>query len=476
VRHGSWAILILACTAQFMVILDASIVNVALPSIRQDLRLDSANLQWVVNAYVLVFGGFLLLGGRLSDIFGQRRVFLAGLAVFTTASLVGGLAQSGWMLIGARAVQGLGAAILAPTTLGIITRRYADPATRALALSAWAISTTTAGAIGVVLGGVLTSALGWRSVLFVNVPIGVALIVASFSRLTGPDELHRGRRLDVPGSVTVTASLALLIYAVVSTDQYAWTSAHTVTLLVAAAVLFGAFCLVEARAHEPLVPLGTVRIRSVRSANLVALLLGGSYTAVLYFESLYLQQVNGYSPLAAGLAMVPGTAALAVASVLTKQLIPVVPVKVLVTCGPLMAACGAFWLAQRGLGGDYLTTFMLPSVVCLFGMGVCFLPNTTLAVQDAGPADAGLASGLINASRQVGGAVILASLATAAASRSAEMARAHGPVTGAVRQALADGYNLAFALTGGIILLTVLSAALLVPRGRPRAPSPLLRG
>ncbi|MEU5566921.1 MFS transporter [Micromonospora musae] len=467
-RHGPfWAVLIIAAVAQFMVIVDTTIVNVALPEMEQGLGLSVVGQQWVVNAYILAFGGFLLLGGRMADLFGRRRVFLLGLAVFTLASLAGGFAQNGGMLIGARVVQGLGAAVLAPATLTLVTTTYTEARARSTALTVWAITASSGGVAGVLLGGVLTSALDWRWVLFVNVPIGVALFAASVRYLSGTRASVQGwRSLDLPGAITVTGGLAILTYAIVSTDTHAWTSAYTMVGLAVGVLLIAAFLLIEARSSRPLVPLRIFASRTLNAANLVAVIIGITATSYFFFVSLYLQQVNDYSALRGGLAMAPASAATAIASILSGRLMARLGSRVLLVAGAVLAAGGMLWMAQLSAGDGYATHILPPTVLTMFGTGLTFVPMATLATQDVARQDAGLASGLLNASRQIGGALGLAALVTITAARSEDFARSNPG--SAVPQALTEGYDLGFTIAGGLFLLIALVAVTVLPR-RPRA-------
>jgi EmrB/QacA subfamily drug resistance transporter len=472
VRHDRpfWAVLVIAAIAQLMVILDTSIVNVALPAMKRGLDLSVAGQQWVVNAYILTFGGFLLLGGRIADHAGARRVFLAGLGIFTLASLLGGFARDGGMLVGARVVQGIGAAILAPATLTLLTTTYTEAQHRTKALSVWALTAASGAAVGVVLGGVLTSSLSWRWVLFVNVPIGAALFAASARYLPPGRGTARGwNDLDLPGSLAITAGLALLIYGIVSTGTYAWGSAHTLAFLVAGAVLTGAFILIEARSSRPLVPLRIFRARSIRASTLIAVLVGVVATSFFFFLSLYLQQVNHYSAVRGGLALLPAAAATATASVLSGRLVKRTGPRVLLITGSLLAAAGILWMSQVSAGDSYAGHVLVPSILTMFGIGMCFVPMAVLATEGVPMTDAGLASGLLNAGRQVGGAVGLAALVTVAATRTRSYAGSHRAATDSAAKALAAGYDLGFAIAGIIFLLVIAVALALLPR-RPAGP------
>src|SRR5436190_13228126 len=429
------AVLVIACLAQFMVVLDISIVNVALPAMRRALDLTPAGQQWIVNAYTLVFGGCLLFGGRAADIHGRRRACITGLAVFSVSSLVGGLAQSGGMLVAARAVQGLGAAVLAPATLSLITTTYLEPAARTKALTAWGATAATGGAFGAVAGGLLTDALGWRSVLFVNVPIGAALLMASLATL---EELRRDgprRTLDLPGTIAVTGGLALFIYAIVTTDTHSWGSLHTIGLLALSAAILIGFVAIELRAADPMVPLGIFRNRALSGANAIAFLLGGLIAGQIFFMSLYLQQVNGYSPLHAGVVLLVPTAGAFIASIISGRLVGRLGPRTILIGGPLIGAAGSLWLAQLDAHGS-AGSFVVPALITVLGCASCFVPMTMSATAGVEMRDAGLASGLINSSRQTGAAVGLAALVTVATSHT----------TGLVRE---GGHSLPSALTAG---------------------------
>jgi EmrB/QacA subfamily drug resistance transporter len=463
------AILVIACLAQFMVVLDISIVNVALPSMRRALDLSPAGQQWIVNAYTLVFGGCLLFGGRAADIYGRRRAFLTGLAVFSLSSLVGGLSQSGGMLVASRAIQGLGAAVLAPATLSLITTTYVEPAARTRALTAWGAVAATGGAFGAVAGGLLTDVLGWRSVLFVNVPIGAALMVASLGTL---EELRREgprRTLDLPGTVTVTGGLALFIYAMVTTDTHSWGSFHTLGLLALSLVILAGFAVIELRSPDPMVPLGIFRNRALSGANAIGFLLGGLIAGQIFFMSLYLQQVNGYSPLHAGVVLLIPTAGAFVASIISGRLVGRIGPRAVLIGGPLLGAAGSLWLAQLDAHAS-AANFALPALITVLGCASCFVPMTMSATTGVAIRDAGLASGLINSSRQIGAAVGLAALVTVATSHTAGLLREGGH---SLPSALTSGYDRGFLITAFMAAAMALVAAVVLPRIPPRRKVPV---
>ena len=472
-RHvPTWVVLVIACTAQFMVVLDISIVNVALPSMKHGLDLSSTSQQWIVNAYTLIFGGFLLLGGRAGDLFGRKKIFLLGLCVFTLASLAGGLAQNGGTLIGARAVQGLGGAILAPSTLSLITTSYTDPKARTRALTAWGATAASGGAFGAVLGGVLTQELSWRWVLFVNVPIGVVLVLAAIRSLRESRGSMSGiRSLDLPGAVAVTAGLASLVYGIVTTDTHPWGSLHTIVLLVVGAALLVTFIAIERRASHPLVPLPIFASRSLSGANGVSLLLGAALTSFIFFMSLFLQQVNGYSALKAGIALFPPAVGSLVASLVAGKLVGRLGPRVLLTAGPLVGAGGLYWMSRLAPGDEYATHLLVPGVLVGFGLAICFVPMTMAATTGVATRDAGLASGLINTTRQIGAAVGLAALATVAISRTDHTLGSHRVTPTLTQLALTSGYDRAFEIGAVISAVMALIALVIIPKLGVRAAS-----
>jgi EmrB/QacA subfamily drug resistance transporter len=458
-RHApDWVILAIACVAQFMVVLDVSIVNVALPSIGRDLHYSANGLQWVVNAYVLTFAGFLLLGGRAADLYGRRRIYLLGLAIFSVASLVGGFATSAAWLTTARAVQGIGGAVLSPATLTIIVTTFTG-AKRAKALGLWSAVAGAGGATGSILGGVLTSTLSWRWVLFVNVPIGAAAFVVAAVFLSESARPAQRQRLDVAGAVTVTAGLGALIYAIVNTDVYPWSSGHTEVALAIAAVLLGAFALIEVRlASHPLVPFRLFRSRSLSGANIVMFLVGAAFFSMWYFLSLYLQNVLGLSAMRAGLAFVPMALSIIVGSQVSSRLLIRLGVRPLLLVGTALAATGFFWLSHIQSDSTYAAAVLGPGCTISLALGLLFTPLASAATADVQPLEAGLASGVLNTSRQLGGSLGLAILATVATDH--YLSELHG---GAVRDvALTAGYARAFTVAC-IIAVVAFVASFIVP-------------
>ncbi|MEA2397633.1 MAG: hypothetical protein QOK25_1189 [Thermoleophilaceae bacterium] len=464
-----WRALILLCAAQFMVVLDGSIVNVALPSIKTALHFSQASLPWVVNAYTLTFGGFLLLGGRAADLLGRRRVFMVGLVVFSAASLAGGLAQSeGWLIV-ARGIQGLGAAILSPAALSIITTTFTEGSERNQALGIWGALAGGGAAAGVLLGGVLTTGIGWRWVLFVNVPIGV-LAIALVPRLIAESrasEQHAG--YDVAGAVSITGGLMLLVYTLVKTSAWGWGSTRTIGLLAAAAALIAGFVLIEWRTRSPLMPLRILRNRSVASADAVGLLVGAALLSMFFFLSLFLQQVLHYSALRTGVSYLPLAVGIIIASGVASGLTTRLGAKPVLVAGLLALAGGMVWFSKVHVHGSYVSDVLGPSLIVAVGLGFCFVPLTILAVSGTTDADAGLASGLINTATQVGAAIGLAVLATIATSRTDSLLRAVHGAHSALAGALTEGFSRAFIVGAGFAVLGIVLALLFVQNSRPAA-------
>ena len=460
-RAKNLALLLLAMT-QFVIVIDASIVNVALPSIGAHLHFARADLSWVVNAYTLTFGGFLLLGGRMADLLGRRRMFMLGLVLFSLASFAGGIAQSEGWLIAARAVQGLGAAIVSPAALSIITTTFADGAERNRALGIWGAVAGAGGAAGVLLGGILTSGLSWRWVLFVNVPIGITAAILAPRTLVESRAENAAKTFDLPGAVTVTAGLALLVFAVVDAVNSGWGSTTTLLRLAGAAILLIAFLSIELRARNPLMPFSIFRLRTLRGANIVGLLIGMSLFSMFFFISLYLQDVLHYSPIKAGVSYLPLAVGIILSAGLASQIVTRVGFKPPLVAGLLLIAGGLLWFSQvPAPGGSYAADVLGPSLLAAVGLGFAFVPVTIAAVTATQPQEAGLASGLINTSQQVGGALGLAILATIANSRTQSLFHA-GVHSSAV--ALTKGFDRAFlvgcgfAVAGAILAVALISS------------------
>jgi EmrB/QacA subfamily drug resistance transporter len=455
-RHSTnpWVILVLVCIAQFMVILDATVVNVALPSIQNDLGLSEANLQWIVNAYALVFGGFLLLGGRAGDLLGRKRLFLAGVVVFTVASLLNGLATSSTWLISTRALQGLGAAFISPAALAIISTTFAEGKERGKALGVWAAIASGGSAVGLVLGGVLTQAFSWPWIFYINVPIGVAAFVLSMRLIPESIDEHAERSFDIAGAVTATAGLMTLVYAIVKAQSDGWTSALTLSTFAAAAILLTSFVLIELRATAPLVRLSIFRVRSLTAANLVMFLVASGLFAMFFFNTLYLQKVLDYGPLKAGLAFLPFTAGIMISAGLASQFAPKIGVRPVAVVGMIVTAVGLLLLARIPVHGSYVADVMPSILLTSLGMGAVFVPLTLVATTGLEDSDQGLASGLFNTSQQIGGALGLAVLSTLAASQSG----------GTDKASLVHGFHWAFAGGAGFVLAALVLLVVLLRR------------
>jgi len=462
-------ILALVCVGQFMVVLDLSIVNVALPSMQRDLGFSTAGLQWVVNAYALSFGGFLLLGGRAADLFGRRRVFMLGLCLFAAASLVCAVAHDQLMLVGARALQGLGAAVLSPATLTILTMTFRAPGERARALGIWSAMAAVGGASGALLGGVLTDLLSWRWIFYINLPVAVGALVAA--RVVLAETRAEGERpsLDVPGAVTVTGGLVALVYAVAGTHTHPWGSTATVVPLSIALVCLVVFAVVETRvARAPLVPFRLFRSRALSAANLAMLFLGGAMFSMWFFVSLYLQEVLHFSPLVTGLGFLPQTAGIALGAQISSRLVPRLGPRLPLLVGGSLSAVGLFWLSRAGPTGSYWASVFGGATMATFGMGVSMTPLAFAATAGVARNEAGLASGVLNTSRQVGASTALAALATIAADRTHAVlgtvgrgGAGNGPAGVAAHRAaaLTAGFSRGLAISSVIALVGVAAGA-----------------
>jgi EmrB/QacA subfamily drug resistance transporter len=454
-------VLAIVCIAQFMVILDATIENVALPSIQHGLDFSQTSLPWVVNAYTLIFGGFLLLGGRASDLIGRQRLFLAGVALFTIASAVNGVAQSSGMLVGGRALQGLGAALVSPAALAIVTTTFAEGRERAKAMGVWSAIAAGGGAVGLVLGGLLTETLSWRWVFFINLPIGIAAILLSLRYVPDAEAEDKPDTADVAGAVTVTGGLLVLVYGIVKAQEYGWTSWKTLGLGALAVGLLAAFTWIEARSREPLIRLGIFKSRALTASNGGMLLVASGMFAMFYFASIYVQEVLGYSPVQAGAAFVPFTLGIVIGAGAAQSLIRKLGVKWLSIVGLVGAIVGEALFVRVSVDGTYWGQLLPAIAIMSIGMGLTFVPLTLVATTNIAPEDAGLASGLFNTSQQVGGALGLAILSTLAASRTSGLLDSHH----ARPDALVSGFHVAFAVGAGLMALG-LAIVLLVLRQR----------
>ena len=452
-----WWALALLCMAQFMVVLDASIVNIALPSIGTEVGISQDNLSWVVNAYVLAFGGFLLLGGRLADLLGRRLIFMVGLGIVAVASLLAGFAPSEGALIAARAGQGLGAAIIAPSALSIVTTIFHDGSERNKALGAWGAVAGSGAAAGVLLGGILTDSLGWEWVLWVNVPVALLVIALTPGLIPESRSESQTRTFDLAGAATVTAGLSLLVYAIVDAESSGWGSTKTIGLLAAAVALLGVFTLIERRSEAPLVPFSIFRKRTLTGANVVGLMVGGSLFAMFFFLTLYMQQVLGYSPIKAGLSYLPLSIGIIVSSGVASQLVTRVGFKPVLVVGLILIAAGLVWFSAISVDGGFATDILGPSLLAAAGLGFAYVTTTIAAVSGIEDNEQGLASGLINTSQQVGGALGLAILATVANSRTDDVLAAAGGNPRALPDALVEGFQSAFL---GAALIAVIGLVL----------------
>jgi EmrB/QacA subfamily drug resistance transporter len=459
-REKRWLALILLCSAQFVVVLDASIVNVALPTIGKALDFSQENLPWVVNAYVLTFGGFLLLGGRTADLLGRRRVFMAGLMLVAVASLAAGFAATEGQLIAARAAQGLGAAIISPAALSIVTTTFSDGSERNKALGVWGAVAGSGGAAGVLLGGILTDGLGWEWVLWVNVPVSLIAFALAPRLLAETRAESETRAFDVAGAVTVTAALSILVYALVDANNAGWGSTQTIGLVALSVALMAAFVAIELRAAKPLVPFSIFRIRTLTGANVVGLLVGASLFSMFFFISLYMQQVLGYSAIHAGLSYLPLALVIMASAGIASQLVTKLGYKPVLAAGLLFIVIGLAWFSRVSVGGSFIADILGPSLFAAAGLGFAFVTTTIAAVSGVDENEAGLASGLINTSQQIGGALGLAVLSAVAISATSDAASS-GPSD---LSPLTEGFQAAF-LGGSLIALLGFVLTLVLIRG-----------
>jgi EmrB/QacA subfamily drug resistance transporter len=449
-----WLTLVIVCVAQFMVVLDATIVNVALPSIQKGLHFSRADLQWVINGYTLLFGGFLLLGGRAADLLGRRRLFVIGVTLFSLASAVNAFAQSSNVLIAGRALQGLGAALVSPAALSILTTTFTEPSERTKALGVWSGIAAGGAAVGLLMGGILTDLLSWRWVFIVNLPVGIGALLAALRYVPESRGPELRKTFDLAGAFSVTSGLIVLVYGIVKTEQYGWGSARTLGTLAVAAVLLGAFFFLEKRSPAPLVRLSILRIRTLAAANLALLFVMSGMMSMFYFASLYVQQVLGYSPLKAGLAFLPVTIGIGAGAALAQSLIRRYGARTIAVGGLSLAAVGMAMLLRTTIQGNYPGQLLVGLIPLALGMGLTFVPITLLATANVHGDDAGLASGLYNTAQQVGGALGLAVLSTLAASRTSSLLGASA--SSGSRAALLGGFHLAFGVGAGLLALAAL--------------------
>jgi EmrB/QacA subfamily drug resistance transporter len=462
-----WLALLVLCLGDLMIVLDVTIVGVALPSIREDLGFSEESLAWVVNAYLITFGGFLLLGGRLGDLYGHRRLFVLGIALFTLASMACGLATSQGMLVGARAVQGVGGALVSAVALSLTMTLFTEPAERAKAMGVFGFVASGGGSIGVLLGGILTGALNWHWIFLVNVPVGILVVVLSLLLIPAARIPTAAQHLDVAGAVTVTGALMLAVYAIVNGNEVGWTTARTLGLLAVAAMLLVVFLAIEHRVRSPLMPLRLFRLRNIAVSNVVGVLWAGAMFAWFFLSALYLQLVLGYSPMEVGLAFLPGNLIMGALSIgLSAKLVIRFGIRLPLAAGLGLAALGLLLLARAPVDGNYVVD-VLPSMILLgLGAGMAFNPVLLAAMSDVDPTEAGLASGFVNTSFMMGGALGLAVLASLAASRTdALLAEGASELV-----ALTGGYHLAF-LVGALFALAAAALGGLLLRQGAYAPA-----
>jgi EmrB/QacA subfamily drug resistance transporter len=467
---GRWLVLVIVSLAQFMVVLDTTIVNVALPSIQRGLQFSAVDLPWVLDAYLLAFGGCLLLGGRAADLLGRRRLFIAGVAVFSLGSLVSGAAPSAAALIAGRVLQGLGGALLSPAALSTLTTTFADSRERATALGVWSGIAAGSLAVGLLLGGLLTDALSWRWIFLINLPVGVAGMLAALRFVPESQGGLRHRTFDLAGAVTVTAGLVVLVYTLVNAQGWGWSSGRTVAAFATSAVLLAAFVMIERRTRFPLMRLSIFRVRPLAAADAAWLLTASGLFAMFYFTSLYVQDVLGYSPSRSGLALLPLTAGIIGGAAAAQPLIRVAGVRVIGAAGLTIATAGMVLLAGISVHGSYVLSFLPGLLMVSGGMGLATVPITLLATAGVEPGDAGLASGIYNTVGQVGGAVGLAILSTAAATRTAGILRSADGTLDARLGALVSGFQVAY--VAGAVLLGCAAVTLMVLTRRGDAVAP----
>jgi EmrB/QacA subfamily drug resistance transporter len=455
-----WLALALLATVQFMVVLDIAIVNVALPSIKVDLGFSQENLQWVISAYALIFGGFLLLGGRAADLLGRRRLFVAGLILFSAASLASGLAWSDEALIGARAIQGLGAAIITPAALSILTTTFSEGRERNTALGVWGAVGAFGAVAGVLLGGVLTDALSWEWIFYINVPVGLAALALTPLLLTESRDA-RVKTFDAAGAVLVTGGLVTLVYAITQANSYGWGSFETIGLFVGAGALLAAFVAWESRVKEPLMPFSIFRVRTVSAANIAGLILGTVTFSMFLMLTLYMQQVLGYSPMKTGVAYLAVAATAIVWSTLAAQFVNRVGVKPTIAAGMTFLTVGLLYFTQVSVGGSYVGDLLPGFLLIAAGLGFSFVPISIAALAGVQASEAGLASGLFNTSQQIGGALGIAALSTIATTTTSDEVASGTPLPNALTQ----GFEAAFIWGGLVAAIGILVALVLV---RPR--------
>jgi EmrB/QacA subfamily drug resistance transporter len=456
-----WFGLAVLCSAFFMVILDVAIVNVALPTIQVDLDFSQKNLQWVVSAYALTFGGLLLLGGRTADLLGRRRIFMLGIGVFAVASLLAGLAWSDAVLIFARALQGIGAALMTPAALSILMTTFQEGRERNTALGIWGAVGASGGTIGVLLGGILTDTIGWEWIFFLNVPVALAVIVLAPALLRESRAAPTERRFDLAGALSVTAGIAVLVYGLVEANDAGWGSVQTISLFAASAALLAVFAVVELRTRAPIMPFSIFRIRAVTGSNLAGLALGGAVFGMIFVLTLYMQQVLGYTPLETGLAWLAMSLTALLSSIIGSALVTRIGTRAPLIAGLLVSAVGLVLLSRISAGGSYAGDLLPGLLVVGSGLGLAFVAVSIGALEGVRERDAGLASGLVNTTQQVGGALGVGVLSTAAISRSDELlaSGSSAPV------ALTEGFQIALLVAAGFAAAGAVAALAFIRRG-----------
>jgi EmrB/QacA subfamily drug resistance transporter len=467
VDRKRWIALAVIVAAQFMVVLDVAIVNVALPSIRTDLHFSQESLQWVITAYSILFGGVLLLGGRLADLLGRRRLFIGGLALFTVSSLLDGFAWSSGSLITFRAIQGLGAALLSPAALSILTTTFKEGRERNLALGIWGAASGSGGAAGVLLGGALTSALNWSWIFFINVPVGILVAAVSPWLLRESKAELKHRHFDFTGAASITGGLMLLVYGMTHAAQHGWGTGQTIGLLAAAAVLIGAFFAIESRSKAPLLPLRIFRLRTLSASNISGLLMGGAIFSQFFLLTLYMQEVLHYSAIKTGVAYIGLTLSIILFSAVSQALVTRIGIRRVLPTGLALTTVSLVLFARLPVHGNYFTDLFPAFIISGIGLALAFVPMSIGALTGVEPADAGVASGLINTNQQIGGAIGVAAATTIATTFTTHYVNGHAGVSAFSGAALTHGFQIAFyALAGVSAIGAVLSAVMLEPKQR----------
>lgn len=462
-----WGLLAVLALAQFMVVLDVSIVNVALPAIQQSLNFSNGDLAWIVTAYTLAFGGFLLLGGRASDLYGRRKMFLLGITGFTLASLIAGAAQNDMMMIAARALQGLSAAFMSPAALSIVLTTFREGKDRNTALGVWSAVAAGGAAVGVLLGGILTQYLSWRWNFYVNLPVGIFVILAALKTLPAHTKEEKDNSLDLPGAVLVTGGLMSLVYTIEQAPEWGWTTASTLGMFGLSALLLAGFIVNEMRAKHPLMPLSIFRIRNVSAANLVQLPITAALFSMFFFLSLYIQGIMGYSPVLTGLSFLPVTIIIAITATLTSKLVSRVGFKPILMVASSLMAIGLLLLSGIDVAGNYWGDIFPGLALIALGAGMSFVALTLAATSGVPGHESGLASGLLNTAQQIGGALGLAILAGIAATKTETMLHSGADVA----QATVGGFQNALAVGGAFGLGALVLAILLIKNQKASGPA-----